>query len=83
MFILLSFLPALAQIIKLCSGATVFESLKNQAFNLYTNTQCVAYGLQLIEHFPRIILSYPLQKACLVFTDGSSNGCAVVVSRHS
>jgi len=25
---------------------------KNQAFNSYTDSQCVAYGLQLIKNFP-------------------------------
>lgn len=44
--------PASAQTIKLCAVATVFKMLKNQVFNLYTNSQCVAYGLQLIEFFP-------------------------------
>ena len=48
MFILLSF-SRIPQIIELCIVATVFEMLKNQAFNLYTDSQYIAHGLQLLE----------------------------------
>ena len=51
MFILLSFPPA-SQTIELCAVATVFEMLKNQAFNLYTDSQYIAHGLQLLEIVP-------------------------------
>ena len=51
MFILLSFPPA-SQTIELCAVATVFEMLKNQAFNLYTDNQYRAHGLQLLEIVP-------------------------------
>ena len=52
MFILMISLPA-SQIIELHAVATVFEMLKNQAFNLYTDSQYIAHGLQLLEivHF--------------------------------
>jgi hypothetical protein len=48
----LEFLPASAQIGELCAVATVFEMLKNQAFNLYTESLYVAHGLQLLETVP-------------------------------
>lgn len=48
----LEFPPASAQIIELHAVAAVFKMLKIQAFNSYTNSQCVAYGLQLIKIFP-------------------------------
>ena len=41
-----------AQIIELHAVATVFEMLKNQAFNLYTDSQYIAYGLQFLEGVP-------------------------------
>ena len=51
MFVL-EFPPVSAQIIELCAIATVFEMLKNQAFNLYTDSQYIAHGLQLLEIVP-------------------------------
>ena len=48
----LEFLPASAQIIVLHAVAAVFEMLKNQAFNLYTDSQYIAHGLQLLEIVP-------------------------------
>ena len=48
----LEFPPASAQIIELHAVATVFEMLKNQAFNLYTDSQYIAHGLQLLEIVP-------------------------------
>ena len=45
----LEFPPASAQIIEFHVVATVFEMLKNQAFNLYTDSQYIAHGLQLLE----------------------------------
>jgi hypothetical protein len=43
---------ASAQIIKLCAVAVVFEMLKNQTFNLYTDSQYITHGLQLFETVP-------------------------------
>jgi hypothetical protein len=37
--------PRASQIIELCAVATVFEMLKNQAFNMYTDSQYIAHGL--------------------------------------
>ena len=54
-FILSSF-PLTSQIIELHAVATVFEMLKNQAFNLYTDSQYIAHGLQLLEIVPFLIL---------------------------
>ena len=48
----LEFSPASAQIIELCAVHIIFEMLKNQAFNLYTDSQYIAYGLQLLETVP-------------------------------
>ena len=48
----LEFLPASAQIIVLHAVAAVFEMLKNQAFNLYTDSQYVAHSLQFLEIVP-------------------------------
>jgi hypothetical protein len=50
MFILSSF-PIL-QIIELPAVATVFEMLKNRAFNLYTDSQYIAHSLRLLEIVP-------------------------------
>ena len=44
--------PPASQIIELCIIATVFDMLKNQAFNLYTDSQYIAHGLQLLETVP-------------------------------
>jgi hypothetical protein len=41
-----------AQIIELHAVATVFNMLKNQAFNLYADSQYIAHGLQLLEIVP-------------------------------
>ena len=51
MFILSSFNPA-SRIIELHAVATVFEMLKNQAFNLYTDSQYIAHCLQWLEIVP-------------------------------
>ena len=48
----LDYPPASAQIIELGAIAAVFEILKNQAFNSYTNNQYIAHGLQLLETVP-------------------------------
>ena len=48
----LEFPPASAQIIELHTVAADFEMLKNQTFNLYTGSQYIAHGLQLLETFP-------------------------------
>ena len=48
----LEFPPASAQIIKLSVVATVFDMLKNKAFNLYTDSQYIAHSLQLFEIAP-------------------------------
>jgi ribonuclease HI len=45
----LEFPRASAQITELCAVAAVFKILKNQAFNLYTDSQYIAHGLQLLE----------------------------------
>ena len=49
--ILLNF-PCAFQIIKLRAVATVFKMLKNQAYNLYTDSQYIAHGVQLLEIVP-------------------------------
>lgn len=41
-----------AQIIELHAVATVFEILKNLAFNLYIDSQYIIHGLQLLEIVP-------------------------------
>ena len=48
----LEFPPASAQIIELHTVAADFEMLKNQTFNLYTGSQYIAHGLQLLETIP-------------------------------
>jgi hypothetical protein len=48
----LEFPPASTQITELYVTAAVFETLKNRAFNLYTDSQYIAHGLQLLETVP-------------------------------
>lgn len=48
----LEFPPASAQIIELRAVAAIFEILKSQVFNLYTDSQYIAHGLQLLETVP-------------------------------
>jgi hypothetical protein len=52
MFIFFEFLSISVQIIKLYAVATVFGTSKNQAFNLYTDSQNIAQGLQLLVVVP-------------------------------
>ena len=54
MFILLSF-PTASQIFELCTVATVFETLKNQALSLYTDGQYIPHGLQLRDFVPFLV----------------------------
>ena len=48
----LEFPSTSVQTIELCIIATVFEMLKNQGFNLYTDSEYIAHGLQLLEIVP-------------------------------
>ena len=48
----LEYPSASAQIIELHAVATVFEILKNLAFNLYIDIQYIIHGLQLLEIVP-------------------------------
>ena len=53
----LEFPPASAQVTELCAVATIFEMLKNQGFNLNTDSQYIVHGLQWLGIVPFLDIS--------------------------
>ena len=65
----LEFPPASAQIIELHAVATVFEMLKNQAFNLYTDSAYIAHPVPILETVPFVKVSTNAAPFLLSFKD--------------
>lgn len=64
----------------LTDWAILMCTIVSQFDNHYPDSKVCQFFKMHPVNFPRIIVSSPLQKARLVFTDGSSNGSAAVVS---